>query len=180
MRVCAAQRLGCRVSEQVAPRPVSLAEARKILRCREQASRDLAARSTLLGVSQAASDEAATLGGIRSLLDELELARTRLHGDPLRPLKRLRRPVHRVVIVVDGGALTQVLANGQNIEAQLVDYDVEDLDDAVAVPQTDGTRAMARLAHIQVEVDAQRVEELFHLTEAPAPESQADTVTLSL
>jgi hypothetical protein len=74
------------MADIVQPLAAPLDELRKILERREKASLDLAARSPTPRSGQASREEAAFFGGLRLLLDELQIARTRIHGDPSRPV----------------------------------------------------------------------------------------------
>jgi len=74
------------MADQIQPLTISLEELRKILARREKASLDLAARSTTPRFGKASRDEAAFFGGLRLLVDEVQVARSRIHGDPSRPV----------------------------------------------------------------------------------------------
>jgi len=164
--------------DKIQPLNLALNEFRRILERRERASREVADRSTATRYRQAANEEAALFGGLRELLDELELARTRLQRDPTRPIKRFRQPATRVALVVSGGALTQVVANGQQIEVVLIDYDAEGFDHVVPIPQGDGSSWEARISRPDVDVDPHRVDGLFGAFQPAAePEVCADGPT---
>jgi hypothetical protein len=96
------------------------------------------------------------------MLEELEFARTRLHGDPTRPVKRPRQST-KIALEISGGALTRVLANGQQVEVILLDYDGDAQARLTPIPEADGSCQDALVSRPRVEVDARRVAELFGL-----------------
>jgi len=124
----------------------------------------VASRATATRFAQAASDEANFFEGLRGMLEELELARARLHGDSTRPLKRLRQPT-KIALVICGGSLTRVVANGQQVEVMLLDYDGGEYGHLTPIPEADGSCQDALVSRPRVEVDARRVAELFGLRE---------------
>ena len=73
------------MAERLKQLPVTLEEFRKILDRREKAALDFARRAPTPGFGQASRDEAAFFGGLRTLLNELEIARIELSGNSAQP-----------------------------------------------------------------------------------------------
>lgn len=69
----------------------------------------------------------------------------------------------KVVIVMDGGIIQDVLAEEEGLEVVICDYDVEGLEkqDLSSIPQDDDEVADAYLFSDTVEVNKERVQE-FH------------------
>lgn len=94
-------------------------------------------------------------------LDEAhEAARAALDGNACeaRP-----EPV-RVIVGVEGGVV-QGASSNVPIELLVLDYDIEGADDAIEVPQSDGTRARSRVVPHEVLVEPEHVQEVFALQE---------------
>lgn len=73
-----------------------------------------------------------------------------------------KRP--RIVVVIEGGLVTGVLANGDGIEVAVIDYDTEGAgedDEIVQIPQTGNQTAPAFASVRSVDTVPDRVAQLF-------------------
>jgi len=76
----------------------------------------------------------------------------------------------KVVVVLTGGIVDQVLVGEEGLSVAVIDYDKNaDLDDLVVIPQTDGTNQYALTGIHEPEVNPARVDELYAAVEEAKP-----------
>lgn len=79
----------------------------------------------------------------------------------------------KVVVVLTGGIVDQVLVGEEGISVAVIDYDKNaDLDDLVVIPQGDGTKQYALASIHDPEVNPARVDELYAAVEVAAPAAE--------
>lgn len=79
----------------------------------------------------------------------------------------------KVVVVLTGGIVDQVLVGEEGLSVAVIDYDKNaDLDDLVVIPQTDGTNQYALTGIHEPEVNPARVDELYAAVEEAKPAAE--------
>lgn len=109
--------------------------------------------------------------------------KARLAGAPASsPLSVAGAPVpkadgesRKVVVVLTGGIVDQVLVGEEGLSVAVIDYDKNaDLDDLVVIPQPDGTNQYALTGIHEPEVNPARVDELYAAVEEAKPAAEDD------
>lgn len=79
----------------------------------------------------------------------------------------------KVVVVLTGGIVDQVLVGEEGVSVAVIDYDKNaDLDDLVVIPQTDGTNQYALTGIHEPEVNPARVDELYAAVDEAKPAAE--------
>lgn len=71
----------------------------------------------------------------------------------------------KIVLIIEGGALTAVLSDGSQVEVAVIDYDADEMLGVAAIPQANGTTENALVSRPEFECNPERVAELFRVVD---------------
>lgn len=118
--------------------------------------------NTMEALVQAQPAPAKCPPGAECSVDEMGFMQITYAGEP-----------KKVVVVLTGGIVDQVLVGEEGVSVAVIDYDKNaDLDDLVVIPQTDGTNQYALTGIHEPEVNPVRADELYAAVEEAKPAAE--------
>lgn len=98
-----------------------------------------------------------------------------LEGDAGAVMQKADGELRKVVVVLEGGIVNQVLVGEEGVSVAVIDYDDDgNLNDLIMIPQADGMNQYAIASIREPEVNPARVDELYAAVEEARPADDDD------